>query len=181
MINSNNNYVGFFGKTQNVDILNLYLEDVNIIGKNYLGVIAGDCYNTNINNIYVDGKVFGYNRQVGGVVGNFTSSTRGNDKLSNIVSYVEVTASEYNIGGVVGYVSGDGTLLENIFYGGKIIVYGDYKRGGYITGIIQRSTADKMFSYAEAEHQNVGDMYLSNLEQYMKVCRKKVIFLINIY
>jgi TonB family protein len=82
-------------------VINLGLVDVNIIGSDWAGGIAGAMIGSQIVNCYTTGKVSG-NDAVGGIVGN----TFGSQCIvSKSYSAATVNGNE-NVGGVVGYVKG---------------------------------------------------------------------------
>lgn len=93
--NSLDNYVGLFGNTDSAKIFNLDILEGKIISKEYVGMLIGKAYKTEISNIHVKAEIRGSNH-IGGLVG---AAGLG----SIIDSYFEghVTGAEH-VGGLVG-------------------------------------------------------------------------------
>ena len=134
-INSTSNYVGLFGYSNGGAINNIGLENVNLIGNNYVGGLVGFIYQgTKISNCYVTGNITG-NLNVGGITG-FT-------QFGGTIDYVYVNA---NIKGVktVGGIAGDlKSTVTNSFALGRIS--GDSGVGG-IGGSFQNSKIVNSYS-----------------------------------
>ena len=70
-----NNYIGFFGYIRNAEIRNTQLENISVIGTNYVGGLAGKAENSIIANSHSTGTVAyrislnGNNEGIGGLVG----------------------------------------------------------------------------------------------------------------
>lgn len=99
-------YVGLFGSaTSTAKIANLTFKNVNIIGENYTGVLAGTMAG-NISNIIIqNGNVTGEER-VGGLVG---SHQQGN--ISKCKVALGTIAGQSQVGGAVGLLN-SGTISE---------------------------------------------------------------------
>lgn len=105
-------YCGLFGQVKNgASINNLKLENVNIIGGEYTGAIAGAC-SGNVSNCTVSGNVSSQSANVGGIFGLFENGT-----VRNVFSTLSVNGSE-NVGGFVGSIA-SGTI-ENASHVGKV-------------------------------------------------------------
>ncbi|PWJ44594.1 InlB B-repeat-containing protein [Sediminitomix flava] len=95
----NEDYIGLFGHVRNYnDIRFISLRNVNIVGGNYVGAIAGYVYYSDILNSYSTGSVNGQN-YVGGIVG-YTSNSGSH--ITSTFSTASVTGNEY-VGGLIGY------------------------------------------------------------------------------
>lgn len=117
--------IGFFGKIFNTAaIQNLGITNINVIGKNFVGGLAGssDVYCT-VTNSYTTGNVSG-NTMVGGLVGlNEHYSTVTNSYSSGNVSGVQT------VGGLVGY-NYDHSTVTNSYSTSSVI--GNDNVGGLI-------------------------------------------------
>lgn len=129
--NTDENYVGLFGRLYNGTIKNLYVENSYILGRQFVGGIVGD--NTGcIENCHFNGQVIGTFEGVGGITGgNFGtikySSTNGEIKgINNTVteSYYKTINNEKELvtisknivcAGVGGIVGGNYGELVNSF------------------------------------------------------------------
>lgn len=97
-------YVGLFGHVSGLEAKNLALEDVDIIGRMYVGAIAGDLSGSTIENSYVTGKVSGLN------AGMLTGRTYNGVNVKN--SYA------------IGTISGDpskGGLFGDFYNSSKVV------------------------------------------------------------
>jgi len=98
-------YIGLIGRLHGYRIggglvKNLYLEDVNIVGKNSVGALTGNLYNwaAKVENCGVTGKVEGY-FSVGGLIGAKT----GGSETTVLKCFAEVAVSgNEQVGGLVG-------------------------------------------------------------------------------
>ena len=144
------NAVGFFGATSNADIDSLEIIDIDIIGGNTTGGLAGELYTGSMTECRVSGKISG--STAGGLIGSSLSST-----ITGCISTCDVTGQ--NAGGLIvinqsnsviddchatGEVNGQQTTggLTARNYGVIINSYstgtvnGDYMNTGGITGIL---------------------------------------------
>jgi hypothetical protein len=132
--------VGLFSVSQNSEIKNVGLEDVNVVGFFYVSTLVGSNYGCIINKCYSTGSVSGTGQYVGGLVANLN----GNMHYSFFVGSVFGT---YSVGGLVGVLGeeGDGNIFNSYFRG---FVFGtDYYIGGLVGnnfGVIEKcySTGD---------------------------------------
>ncbi|MDD4375720.1 MAG: hypothetical protein PHR25_02960 [Clostridia bacterium] len=138
----NSDYQGLFGYcyeddyNKNKKIKNVIIENAKIIGKNYVGAIAGNSeisiinssstgnitgnqnvggiigvgYNVAIDNCYSAGSVNGLN-YVGGIAGSFSGYDFGS--LKNSYSTSSIKGKSY-VAGIVG-ITGEGTQIRNVF------------------------------------------------------------------
>jgi len=118
-INSTGGGLGLFGNIGSSTIKNITLENVDIVGaSSTVGALVGSIEDGSaavfIENIRVSGniKARGY---VGGIVGR--SGTLSNVEMSNVHSSVTLTASGLGAGGIISYVSGNIKLNASSFSG----------------------------------------------------------------
>ena len=96
----------------------------SVVGKDYVGGIAGDAKGNIIGNCENHAKVNGTNF-VGGIVGDYDYSGKS---ITSCVNYGIVTGSGNSVGGMAGYF-GSGTLQNSVNYGD---VTGTPRKGIYI-------------------------------------------------
>lgn len=91
---------------------NLTLKDVNISGKTDIGVLANEANNaTRINNVHVDGVLAG-ERGIGGLVWKADNSKITNSSFKGRIVNSYETRSPYNIGGLVGQLTGINAVVD---------------------------------------------------------------------
>ena len=91
---------------------NLALKDVNISGKTDIGALANEANNaTRINNVHVDGVLAG-ERGIGGLVWKADNSKITNSSFKGRIVNSYETRSPYNIGGLVGQLTGINALVD---------------------------------------------------------------------
>ena len=91
---------------------NLTLKDVNISGKNDIGALANEANNaTRINNVHVDGVLAG-ERGIGGLVWKADNSKITNSSFKGRIVNSYETRSPYNIGGLVGQLTGINAVVD---------------------------------------------------------------------
>ncbi len=170
------NYIGLFGYSQNASIVNVVLEDVNIIGNTYTGVLLGYQHTTVIDNCSASGSVEG-GQYTGGLIGFLTNAS---SQVTNSSSTVTVVGRSSYIGGFIGwsengsinYCYATGTVSSTVntsYYGGFIgrlsssgTIRYSYATGAvdgsnYTGGFVGHNTATIEFCYA------IGDVgYLDN-------------------
>ncbi len=117
----NRNYVGLFGNNRNAVITNACIENTDITGRNRVGGLLGQTYQSIISNSYSNGLVSG-DSEVGGLVGFTNETTINNSYFSGNVS----GASE--VGGLVG--SANGTTISNSYT--SVSVDGNSHIGGLV-------------------------------------------------
>ena len=145
-----NDYLGLFGKIGiNSQIMNLGIEDVNIIGDDYIGGLCGYSYEGAIVNCYSSGLVTGddyigglcgYSRKdiisnchapgdvsgdrwVGGLIGCMSGG-----EVSRCSATGSVTGVSYYLGGLIGKASGGG--INECF--SRCLLSGDTSIGGLV-------------------------------------------------
>lgn len=91
---------------------NLALKDVNISGKSEIGALANEVNNaTRINNVHVDGVLAG-ERGIGGLVWRADNSKITNSSFKGRIVNTYETRSPYNIGGLVGQLTGINAVVD---------------------------------------------------------------------
>lgn len=95
-INSSGDNIGLFGNVSGLVVRNLALEDVDIVGRMYVGAIAGDLSNSTIENSYVTGKVSGFN------AGMLTGRTYNGVSVKNSYAVGTIINDSYSKGGLFG-------------------------------------------------------------------------------
>ena len=149
-------FQGLFSSiSQGANVSNLGLENVNIIGEDYIGSLAAYS-NGVINNCYVTGTVSSRNYEswVGGLVGNTgfygsisycysTANVSGNDYVGGLVGSTSITVKNCyatgniqgrdRIGGLLGYSSyGVGSYVSDSYATGDVISTGANGGGGLV-------------------------------------------------
>jgi len=159
-------YIGLFGYTDNANISNLGVTNVNITGNSYVGGLKGYNYNTTssnadtIVNCYSTGTVSG-SWYVGGLIGHNYPG-----KIDNCYSACSVSGSAY-VGGLIGYnitnhisnCYATGSVSATLSpYAGGFCYYND---GGTITDCYSTgsvSTNGGGFVYTNASN-NISDCF----------------------
>ncbi len=91
---------------------NLTLKDVNISGKSDIGALANEANNaTRINNVHVDGVLAGESG-IGGLVWKADNSKITNSSFKGRIINSYETRSPYNIGGLVGQLTGINAVVD---------------------------------------------------------------------
>ena len=110
---SSGSYFGVIASNDgNVENLQYTEITINANGINYIGMIgsmaSGNIKDIELTNITIDG-----NSYIGGVVGNLNISV--NTTVDNITGdNVTIVGNGSNIGGIVGYQNGNGTIVNNL-------------------------------------------------------------------
>ena len=111
-IDSTSDYQGLFGYVQQATIQDLGVEDANIKGGAYSGILVGHAENAKLTNLYATGTVSG-SSFVGGLVGSLKDSV-----LEKSYSTATVNASMAVTGGLVGYVVN--STLQTVYATGDV-------------------------------------------------------------
>ena len=102
----------FFDTLSAATVENLTLKDVNISGKTDIGALANEANNaTRINNVHVDGVLAG-ERGIGGLVWKADNSKITNSSFKGRIVNSYETRSPYNIGGLVGQLTGINAVVD---------------------------------------------------------------------
>ncbi len=134
-------FAGLFGATNNSNITNVGLINVNITARRKVGALVGDAWYSIISNSFSTGKIFSDERG-GGLLGQLAYST-----LKKSYSKADVLGSGIWVGGLVGtnfgviinsYATGNATTTNNEGAGGLVGLNGDnentYIYNSYSTG-----------------------------------------------
>jgi hypothetical protein len=136
--------IGFFGSLRGT-VKELTIEGNAINGKNYVGLLSGNCDGATISNCVLSGTVWGFSR-VGGCTGY-------GGTLDKVTSSVNVNGEEY-VGGISG---GNG-----VFTG--CIVKCDYVKGNnYVGGICGLNSNDYRMEYCSSYTTVSGKKYVGGL------------------
>ena len=98
-------YVGLFGYIENANISNFSITSGSVLGRNYVGGIAGYSTSSSIQNCISDISVEGY-AYTGGIVG----IARDSADIVNCASTQAVFGNNYNTGGIVGALLSHSTV-----------------------------------------------------------------------
>ena len=135
---SENKSIGFFGATQEGEVKNFTLHNVDVTGSGYVAaVVGGDAYlESKITNVHVTGsiQIFGY-WYAGGILGNgYTSisdcSVEGDGSDSSAVAITGGYA-----GGIVGFM-GEGNCVTSGCTVRNLTISGAYNGIGGVNGIL---------------------------------------------
>ncbi|WNL30743.1 GLUG motif-containing protein [Aliarcobacter cryaerophilus] len=138
-INRAANMQGLFGQTEDANIVNLNLINVNITGNDAAGALVGSATTTHIENVSSSGKVVG-EEEVGGLVGYMTDSAI---TVLKSHSSAEVTGIE-NVGGLVGQL--DNSTIRESYSTGKVTGIGTSKNIGGLVGRSSYSTIENSYA-----------------------------------
>ncbi len=179
---------GLFGAIEYGSVKNLGVVNADVSGDRSAGAIAGYCYGTTIANSYVTGAVTGTGDKVGGLVGEFYSSSSssitnsyatgavtGANKVGGLVgefyssssitnSYATgaVTGAN-NVGGLVGYYDSSSSSITNSYATGSVSGTGNYVGG--LVGYSSYSYSSITNSYATGSVSGTGN-YVGGLVGY---------------
>ncbi|EGF19693.1 G5 domain-containing protein [Streptococcus sanguinis] len=135
---------------------NLALKDVNISGKTDIGALANEANNaTRINNVHVDGVLAG-ERGIGGLVWKADNSKITNSSFKGRIINSYETRSPYNIGGLVGQLTGINALVDKSKATITISSNADSTNQtvGGLAGLVEKDALISN-SYAEGQINNV--------------------------
>ena len=135
---------------------NLALKDVNISGKSDIGALANEANNaTRINNVHVDGVLAG-ERGIGGLVWKADNSNIKNSSFKGRIVNSYETRSPYNIGGLVGQLTGINAVVDKSKASITISSNADSTNQtvGGLAGLVEKDALISN-SYAEGNINNV--------------------------
>ena len=145
-----------FNVLSNARVQNLSLKDVNISAKEDAATLAKEANsNTHINNVHADGAIAG-ERGIGGLVSQVNNSTISNSSYTGRITNTYKTLASYQIGGLVGKLSGSGALIDKSIASIDIATnadQGDQSIGGIAGAVIDNAVISS--SYAEGNLNNV--------------------------
>lgn len=100
-----------FNNLSNATVEKLSLKDVAISGKNDIGSLANEATNgTKINQVHVDGVLAG-ERGIGGLLAKAEQSSITDSSFKGRIVNTYETTAPYNIGGLVGHLSGNNATI----------------------------------------------------------------------
>ena len=145
-----------FNVLSNARVQNLSLKDVNISAKDDTATLAKEANsNTHIDNVHVAGAIAG-ERGIGGLVSQVNNSTISNSSYTGRITNTYNTVASYQIGGLVGKLSGSGALIDKSVASIDMATnatQGDQSIGGIAGAVIDNAVISS--SYAEGKLNNV--------------------------
>ena len=145
-----------FGGLNGATVENLSLKDANISAKEDAATLAKEAKNrTAISNVHADGAIAG-EHGIGGLVSQVNNSTISNSSYTGRITNTYNTVASYQIGGLVGKLSGSRGLIDKSFASIDLAsnaTKGDQSIGG-IVGAVEDSALISN-SYAEGNLNNV--------------------------
>ena len=145
-----------FGGLNGATVENLSLKDANISSKEDAATLAKEAKNrTAISNVHADGAIAG-EHGIGGLVSQVNNSTISNSSYTGRITNTYNTVASYQIGGLVGKLSGSRGLIDKSFASIDLAsnaTKGDQSIGG-IVGAVEDSALISN-SYAEGNLNNV--------------------------
>ena len=145
-----------FGRLNDATVQNLSLKDANISAKEDAATLAKEARNgTVISNVHADGAIAG-EHGIGGLVSQVNNSTISNSSYTGRITNTYNTVASYQIGGLVGKLSGSRGLIDKSFASIDLAsnaTKGDQSIGG-IVGAVEDSALISN-SYAEGNLNNV--------------------------
>ena len=145
-----------FDTLSGATVENLALKDVNISGKSDIGALANEAKNaTRINNVHVDGVLAG-ERGIGGLVWKADNSKITNSSFKGRIINSYETKAPYNIGGLVGQLTGINAVVDKSKATITISSNADSTNQtvGGLAGLIEKDALISN-SYAEGDINNV--------------------------
>lgn len=145
-----------FGRLNGATVEKLSLKDVNISAKEDAATVAKEARNrTVISNVHADGAIAG-EHGIGGLVSQVNNSIISNSSYTGRITNTYKTVASYQIGGLVGKLSGSGALIDKSIASIDMATnatQGDQSIGG-IVGAVEDSALISN-SYAEGNLNNV--------------------------
>lgn len=137
-------------------VKDISIKDVNISAKDHSATIAKEAKNgTNITNVHSSGVIAG-ERGIGGLVSQVDNSTISNSSFTGRITNTYETKSSYQIGGLVGKLSGDNASIDKSISSIDMATnanQGDQVVGG-IAGVVDKKATIRN-SYVEGNLNNV--------------------------
>ena len=145
-----------FNTLSHATIQDLSVKEANVSSKKDAATIAKEAKNgTNITNVHSSGVIAG-ERSIGGLISQVTNSTISNSSFTGRITNTYNTRSSYQIGGLVGKMSGTSALIDRSVSSIDLATnanQGDQIVGG-IAGVVDKK-ATISNSYAEGNLNNV--------------------------
>ena len=149
----NEHYIGLFGYTNNANIKNIGLENIDVSGQSRVGGLVGHNYYGAIENSYTIGNVSG-NELIGGLVGRNYYAT-----IENSYATGDVSGGSY-VGGLVGYSGYYGTI-SNSYATGNVNA-----TGSYVGGLVGESYYATILNSYASGNVNATGSYIGGLIGY---------------
>ena len=145
-----------FKALSHATIQDLSIKEANVSSKEDAATIAKEAKNgTTIVNVHSSGVIAG-ERSIGGLVSQVTNSTISNSSFTGRITNTYDTTATYQIGGLVGKLSGVGALIENSISSIDMATNantGDQVVGG-VAGVVDKKATIRN-SYVEGNLNNV--------------------------
>ena len=146
----------FFKALSHATIQDLSIKEANVSSKEDAATIAKEAKNdTTIANVHSSGVIAG-ERSIGGLVSQVTNSTISNSSFTGRITNTYDTTATYQIGGLVGKLSGVGALIEKSISSIDMATNantGDQVVGG-VAGVVDKKATIRN-SYVEGNLNNV--------------------------
>ena len=145
-----------FKALSHATIQDLSIKEANVSSKEDAATIAKEAKNgTTIVNVHSSGVIAG-ERSIGGLISQVTNSTISNSSFTGRITNTYDTTATYQIGGLVGKLSGVGALIENSISSIDMATNantGDQVVGG-VAGVVDKKATIRN-SYVEGNLNNV--------------------------
>ncbi|WP_447044946.1 two-partner secretion domain-containing protein [Vreelandella sp. H-I2] len=147
-------YVGLFGYTQVATIKNLGVNDADINGNGYVGILAGQTNAATLQNVHSSGSVTAQSTRAGGLVG-FANSASSVDQSYSTANVIGTNA----VGGLIGASGYDGSGGSTL---SEVYATGDVKGTGVaVGGLAGESSGSIENAYATGNVE--GDRFVGGL------------------
>ena len=137
---------GFFGRTENAKIENLGIENADVKGTSYVGIMVGGFSKSTINNCYTSGSVSGMS-YIGGLLGGTNEAT----PITNCYSDSKVSGTGDYIGGLVGNLNHTASVSNSYATGS---VSGTGNNTGGLVGYIYNGTVSNSYATGSVSGNN---------------------------
>ena len=145
-----------FNVLNSATVKNISIKDANISSKEDAATLAKEAKNrTVISNVHADGAIAG-EHGIGGLVSQVNNSTISNSSYTGRITNTYKTVASYQIGGLVGKLSGSGALIDKSIASIDMATnatQGDQSIGGIAGAVIDNAVISS--SYAEGKLNNV--------------------------
>lgn len=148
------NNQGLFSYTENAEILNVRLKNVQITGHRNVGGVVGFARNTIVEESSVTGEINGTSSNVGGLIG---QSVGTGNYVRHCYTGTDVQGLS-NVGGLIGYSTTTTFSIENCYTGGSV-------RGqlNCVGGLAGYSWGDVINSYTTSYVATTDTIYIGGL------------------
>jgi len=145
----NSNKVGMFSKA-NGNFKNINIVEASISGGQQVGILIGETFGAEVENVYVSGKITGW-AYIGGIIGQMSSSA----SIKNSYANANVNGNNY-VGGLVGEIHGS-TSIERSYAIGQVA--GKTYIGGLVGQMSSASTLRNSYANVTVQgNSNVGGL-----------------------